>query len=479
MTAIIEEYVENDSAARVDREDLSVSDFLVLREVLTGILEENISGPVPEPQEVCFASRYLTDAHRRWLMVLDLCATPEALRLGLQRRAPDDESLIVLMHYLLRLGRPVDHDRFDWVLTYLFKRRLETGALPGVGNIGAQIIALFPNFPQPPLTSQARDLIKKLSAALEEIKAFTSFPQLTASGLLAKGRQLKEQFEEERYHPAVLSAVVSYNLVLGKAFQSLFDESALRSRELAKRLIKADYRSNVEHMSKVVAPAAETTARVEGHATLLEVTPAQHEVIHGPMVDPIQALGLDDGREAQKLRFTMRSLVAYFENEERRAEGVVRWSDLRLPLADWETRALSTDYPPQDKSFRADFARRLAKAVAFLYRLAEERDQLARKASSEYLWKPHYDALLWLYARGKEHVENMQVFARDVIQRGLPEKGQQVHKSAARLSETLEHAARYLTTATGECERPRSPATPVDALLPVRKSAAGLAAGLM
>ena len=65
----------------------------VLRTLLTNILEEHLKGPVPEPKELKTADNGLTEAHRRWLMLLDLCAAPEALRIGVKNRAPDDASL--------------------------------------------------------------------------------------------------------------------------------------------------------------------------------------------------------------------------------------------------------------------------------------------------------------------------------------------------------------------------------------------------
>ena len=68
-----------------------------------------------------------------------------------------------------------------------------------------------------------------------------------------------------------------------------------------------------------------------------------------------------------------------------------------------------------------------------------------RKSSTEYLWKPHYDALIWLYARGKEYVQQMNVLVLDVAKRGLLEKQQQIEKSAARLTASLDNLATFLT----------------------------------
>jgi hypothetical protein len=93
-------------------EDTSVHDYIVLRELLTTILEEHLKGPVPRAYAIEDRRRGLTDSHWRWLMLLDLCAAPEALRMGVQKRAPD-ATLVTLLRFFVRLGRDVDHDRFD------------------------------------------------------------------------------------------------------------------------------------------------------------------------------------------------------------------------------------------------------------------------------------------------------------------------------------------------------------------------------
>lgn len=380
-----------------------------------------------------------TDAKQRWLMVLDLCANPEVLRRGVQERSPDDKSLVVLLRYFKMLGRPVDFDRFDWILTYIFRRRLEDQGPDVLTNIGTQVTELFPEFPQPPLSPDATAVLKRMEMALGEIKAFPNFAALTKSGLIAKGRDWKERFQEERHHPAVLAAVVNYNLTLGKAFRDLFNRATLESRELVNMLATADYRGNIEHLNRLT----ETGARKRPELT------GQQPIIRGSaqVQDPVKALGLDEGRESQKLRFAFRSLISYFENPDNRAQNIVKLSNVILHLAEWETRALATDYPLNDVSFRAEFARSIGQAIGFHFRMEEERDQYQRKASTEYLWKPHYDAMIWLLARGKEYVEKMNVFSAEVAKRGLPEKQQQVQKSAQRLSEALDKLGDFLKKA--------------------------------
>ena len=309
-----------------------------------GVSERAGAGPV----ELTVVENEMTDAHRRWLMLLDLGAAPEALRVGITRRSPDEASLVTLLRYLMRMGREVDHDRFDWVITYLFKRRLEQGEGRVDGSLGVEITAMFPDFPQPPLSDHARALVEELAAALGQIISFTTFQQLTASGLVEKGRDRKASFHEERYHPAVLASVVKYNVVLGKVFRKLFDEAAGRSRDLAAKLASADYRSNAAPLRHLA---------IMSGAAKQEYRP--NPVVRGPMLDPAKELGLDQGREAQKLRFTLRSLVAYFELPANKDQNVARIGNVTHTFAEWEARALQTNYPEGDTSFRAQFAETL------------------------------------------------------------------------------------------------------------------------
>src|ERR1022692_658551 len=226
----------------MNKSDITVRDYLTLRGLLTGILEDHLEGALPmqEPEELVVPPAVLTPVHYRWLMVLDLCATPAALRVGIEKRVPRDGPLITLLRFFLAQNRPVDHDRFDWLLTYLFRRRMEAGEGQGSGSIGAQILEMFPDLPQTQLSMRAQEQVEMLLANLDDITSCRTLLQLTSSGFVAKGRELKESFGEERHRPAVLAAVVNYNLVVGRAFRSLFDRVAQQNRDMAAQLATAD-----------------------------------------------------------------------------------------------------------------------------------------------------------------------------------------------------------------------------------------------
>jgi hypothetical protein len=448
--------------------DISVGDYLILRELLSGILEDHLDGtlPVQEPEEMRTPHQGLTERHVRWLRILDLCATPAALRMGIAKRAPKDAALITLLSFFLKQNQHGDHDRFEWLLTYVFKRRLDTGQAQGAGSVGAQILEMFPNLPQVSLSSAAKDQITQLSATLDEIKSCSTLTQLTRSGLVSKGRELKECFGEERYRPAVLAAVVNYNLVLGRAFGELFEEVAEQNRELAAQLATADYLSNVQPLRRLAAaqpevlpaagaiqeaPASRFAGVAEsstptgsyadsGALTGAFVTESPRTAYIPPKDNVLQLV------EQRRLRTAREALALHFQVLENKILGAVNILDTRLVFEEWEARALITDYPPTEKTFRAEFARSLKDASTLLYRIFDESENLKRKKDTEHLRKPHEESLAWLRERGREQVQALRQFAEDTGKRGLPEKQQQILLTALRLSDLL-HGKRLRTTA--------------------------------
>jgi hypothetical protein len=455
----------------VNTSDISVRDYLILRSLLTGVLEDHLGGalPVREPEELrAPPPGGLTDEHYRWLMVLDLCATPAALRLGIEKRSPRDAVLTTLLGFFLGRDREVDHDRFEWLLTYIFKRRLESGEAQGAESIGAQILEMFPDLSQTRLSSSAEEQIEKLQAVLEEVNSFSTLLQLTGSGLFSKGRELKESFGEERYRPAVLAAVVNYNLVLAGAFRGLFDRVAEQNRELAAQLASADYRGNVKPLHKLATSTEGLAANSEANsgmdpafeiggssfdwlssatpsaapdaAPLIAVTDADANVFT-PAFQPDREL-----RERRRLGTALENLTSHFSASGEKPLNAVSILDDSLVFEEWEARALATDYSAAEQSFRARFARTLKDSCILLYRVTEEASQLRRKSGSGNLGQPHEESLAWLRATGQDQVQTLRQFAEEIAQRGLPEKQQQILLTALRLSDLLQ-GRRLRTTA--------------------------------
>jgi hypothetical protein len=456
----------------MNRSAISVRDYLILRGLLTGILEDHLQGglPVQETEELRAPAKGLTDEHYRWLMVLDLCASPAALRVGIEKRSPRDVPLVTLLGFFLTQSRQVDHDRFEWLLTYVLKRRLDAGEVQGAESVGAQILEMFPDLPQTPLSPRTQGHVDKLLAALEEINSFSSLLQLTSSGLVAKGRELKETFGEERHRPAVLAAVVRYNLGLGRAFRELFDKVADQNRELANQLATADYRGNVQPLHNLAAateggesaplmrelvfdspaitvssprldaaPPLAPAAGEAGPGTLGAVSDSDPKVFT-PAFQPDRDLV-----EKRRMRTALENLTGYFSAQDRPINSIPI-QDSSLAFEEWEARALTIDYPAAERSFRAEFVRMLKDTSVLFYRIVEETAQLQRKASSQNLRAPHDESLAWLRIRGQEQIQTLRQFAEGIGKRGLPEKQQQILLTTLRLSDLLQ-GKRLRTTA--------------------------------
>jgi len=422
-------------------QDISVAEYLSLRALLAGILEDHLKGPIPEAKQLKTAEGGVTDAHRRWLMILDFCAPPEALRIGVTKRGPDDKTLITLLRYLHRMGRGVDHDRFDWAITYVFKRRLEKGELQSTGDIPGEVACMFPEFDQPPLSDHARQQLAALRAVQGQIGSFHDFRQLTQSGIIAKGREIKQSFGPERYHPAVLGAGVNYNLALGEICQGLLDKPVAPGESKQVEPPPSNARHGEVELEVTTGPE---TSSGYGAASVVDLAPEaaiDSGVVHGMTSNP-KELAIDKKRESEKLAESVRNLVAFFEMPENRFETLACIGTLKVPLTDFEALAVQANFAEDDESFRAKFARGMKQSAALTMRMAEETEHLRNAPASSFFREVHQKALLWLFATAREHVQALHKLAEAAGKGGMPDKQRQVLTSAERLSATVDSAGK-------------------------------------
>jgi len=427
-------------------QDISVGDYLSLRTLLAALLEDHLKGPLPEAKQLKTADNGVTDAHRRWLTMLDLCAPPEILRLGVTKLGPDDKALLTLLHYLHRMGRAVDHDRFDWVITYMFKRRLESGDLLSAGDIAGVIVYMFPEFDQAPLSDRTRQQLAVLRAQQAQVESFTEFQQFAKSDVIAKGREIKESFGRERYHPAVLGAVVSYNLALGQTFQSLIDKPAvLDGGQTAgsKQPVIAPPPINIRHREIEIELSPESAEPQAGGFSAFQrdaapsEAPAESGLVSGMTSNP-KELGIDKKREADKMAEAMAKLAAFFQLPENHFETLACIDKLRIPLTDFEALAVQTNFPADDESFRAQFSRGMKQSAGLALRIAEEGESLRTAPASSFFREVHQKALIWLLASAREHVQALHKLADAAGKAKMYDKQRQVMTSAERLSATVD-----------------------------------------
>lgn len=264
---------------------------------------------------------------------------------------------------------------------------------------------MLPDLPQEPLTDATRAQLRKLAEIVEGIRGCTSQDQLNKSGLTARAREVQEGLAEQQYHPAVLAAVVDYNLVLAKALHDLPEVAEEPKKELETEL-HPDFESGSSHP---------TTAA-------------------GSPTDPaIIQMG-----EKRRWEDAVSTLTRYFESPENKSSTTIPVGDSPLLLEEWETRSLLARFPADEKSFRADANSVLKDATILMYRIADESEQLQRKAGLQYGRQGHEDSLVWLQERARAQLPKLQELSETMSQRGLAEKSQQVVRTARRLSDLLE-----------------------------------------
>jgi hypothetical protein len=110
---------------------------------------------------------------------------------------------------------------------------------------------------------------------------------------------------------------------------------------------------------------------------------------------------------------------------------------------EWEVRCLNSAFEDDDVSFRAEFGRQIQQAVAIRAAAAEEWTVYeSKKNTTDYLWKAHYDSLVWLLFEGRQVSEKLIRFAKQASEKGLLERADQVLQTAGKLDETLAQLAK-------------------------------------
>ena len=113
-----------------------------------------------------------------------------------------------------------------------------------------------------------------------------------------------------------------------------------------------------------------------------------------------------------------------------------------LPLQEWESNSFRTDYAESEQSFRGEFARQVCHAIAILSLIDEELPAYhEKKKGTEFVWKKHYDTLLYLFQEGRTHKERLTRLAADCEGKGLIGKAKQLLQTAEKLETGLGKAA--------------------------------------
>ena len=172
----------------------------------------------------------------------------------------DPETAETLLRYYARKkgSNDVDRDKADFVATFLYRNPRVPGqwdksgyTLDGVVPIPPFEIALIEilaDAEPPKMPEESVLLVREFDALRQEVESYTSLEALTDSGLVQRGRDLKQALGAYFYHPGVLGVVGPYNAAVGKKLEELFRATTeqLKSFAEAVRREGGDVTSQVE-----------------------------------------------------------------------------------------------------------------------------------------------------------------------------------------------------------------------------------------
>jgi hypothetical protein len=445
------------------RKLITVSEFSLLHTAFRCIVEKELGHPIPIPQDVREAAggrgpspdQPAPESCVRWLALLDLAVNAHKLRGYVSAEDPEEPTLLALLRFLV-LKKPhseTDRDKVDWLFTHLFRKREERSGLP-TGWPKKEIQEILAGIEFPPLGRKTMEQLTEVPALLDEIKYYESFHQITDSRAVERGRTVKNQFEENFFHPDVLAAIVNYNLLLGKKFYGLVQEVSQKVHESAQsgqeegaapdtnELLQGDYRSS--------SIAFRDLGEIDRNESPPPTSPAPPAPANSssPPTQPaglpaldlqLKELGVSTQNESMHLRNRVQELSVRFRSSLQTM--TVPNSVPPLHLHEWEAGAFRAQYPEAEETFRAQFARAICRGIAIISRIYEEIPLYLEKKGTEFHWKKHYDALVFLLYEGQKHKEALLNLSESSQQRGLREKAKQLQVTAEKLEACLEKAA--------------------------------------
>ena len=434
----------------------TTKEFQEIHAIYQAILESELKHDFPLPQVVqdslqdslddqaaAKASQPVQRAAEEWLQLLDLAVTPHLMRSYVKERGAEDTVLRALIRFVSskKSHSQDDRDKVDWLTTHLFRLREEQKRRPTAWP-KTDVLEILDGFDFPMLTRYAEDLLMEIPALLDEVKFFENFSQITDSRIIQRARDLKNQFGAEFFHPDVLAAIVNYNLFFGKKFNALLEDTMRQVHDFAatsqedgqpskQQLLDSDYRLTGDTLRQISEIGRKDLVGAGGAGNLAgqTLTPEQQ----------LKQLGVDVEQEALYLRNRTEELTMRLRSNLNMNS--IPNSFAPLLLSEWEGAAFRTLFAEAEQSFRSDFARGLCRAITLIYRIYEEIPQYLEKKGTEYLWKRHYDSLVYLLYEGRNQKEVLSQLTAASQKRGLPEKSRQLAATSQKLDTGLAKVA--------------------------------------
>lgn len=429
-------------------ENRQLQDLVAVHGFYIGLIEHALAHSIPLPQEAGAAAadrehiEQSISVLKRWLDLLDMAIIPPMVRDAL-KDASEATAESLLRYYIQKTSRAEnDRDKADFVATFLYRRIAGDDKSADLSaKFEAQLQQTLAGIEVPPLPKEHAQLVGEFEFIRQEVEDMRHFDALMDSGIVQRVRDVKQSLQQSFYHPKALATIAAYNTFFGHRFDELFRQAALHIKSFATQaqqqgasiMSKVDEDVTMQHLEQVgdhvlnveYGRAQEHFRKVSRFKKAVDKRmPARAVAAAAAGAAAVAAAPgfLPNDLEEGKLRSVAESVRNFI-----RAAGpkgtvvVVPLPHGNCAISPAEAEAFRADYLGE-KSFRADYAKSTIRSVSLHARMvAELRDYFAKKGS-EYLWKPHADALAYLLACANRETENAGALIGLAQQRGLAEK---------------------------------------------------------
>jgi hypothetical protein len=476
--------------------ELSTHQFEVLKvahKFQLELMTRSLGHEVPVPETITrVLSSPLTDlspddlrTFRNWRDVLDLGISPLMVRDTLKEIGNWTMAESLLSHHVWkRSPSEPDRDKTDFLATHMFRNPPNPGdwdinppqsdaAPPPTSPFELALRKILGPSTEISLTPNHRQLVAEFDYFRQDVEDFRHFDQMMDSGLIKRVREVKESLGLSIYHPHVLAVLASFNTCFGQRFDELFYAAARSIKSFAEKvqqdggstMSRVDGDVTVNQLASVEETKILQTEYLKARDQFHSVSrfkkavdnrrgrerPAATAPHHSPNAAPQgnpsappQSPDFLMAIEESKLTAMQESIANLVKDLKPAVTGtVVRVRHVNVGLLPTETEAYRSKLS-NEKSYRADVARLLAKIVALIARISGELTDYRSKQSSAYLWKPHADSLACLLNISQPTLQHAQELHNLASQRGLTEKASAIDASVQRLREHVQVIAATL-----------------------------------
>ena len=430
-------------------ENRQLQDLVAVHGFYIGLIEGALAHAIPLPSEAANAAQdrehieQSIEVLRRWLDLLDMAITPPMVRDALKDQTSSETAESLLRYYTQTSSRTEnDRDKADFVATFLYRRMAGSRMQDDLSaDFQKTLEKTLEGIPVPELPKEHAQLIGEFEFIRQEVEDIRHFDKLMDSGISTRVREIKQSLQQSFYHPRALATVAAYNAFFGARFDELFRQAAQHIKSFAAQAVqqgasimsKVDGDVTMQHLEQVgedvlnveYGRAQEQFRKVSQFKKAVDkkmpggARPAV-AVGGGAAAAPAPSVMVNDVEEG-RIRSISESIRNFVRAGESKGAIIVPLPHGNCSVTPPEVEAFRADFL-QEKSFRADYARCMQRAVVLNTRMIAEMREYQSKRGSEYLWKPHADALAYLLASANRETENAGALIGLAQQRGLSDK---------------------------------------------------------